>query len=102
MTTKKSTPDRPAIDLDRVLASRTPDFTLGGIQFEGRPIAWTAALEFDSKRPAEQLDFLLRALRARTSDPEALTDDWIGETMTRPAIDLVVGILFRAERPTER
>lgn len=102
MSTKKSTPDRPNLDLDRVLASRTPDFTLGGIEFQGRPIGWTAALEFDSKRPVEQLEVLLRALRARTETPEAITDEWTEEHLTRPAIELVVGILFRGERPTER
>jgi hypothetical protein len=101
MSTKKTT-DRPTVDLDRVLASRTPDFTLGGITFEGRPIGWTAALEFDSKRPAEQLEVLLRALRARTEAPDAITEEWVEANLTRPAIDLVVGILFRGERPTER
>jgi hypothetical protein len=91
--------DRPAVNLDRILASRTPSFTLGGIEFEGRPIGWTVALEFDGKTPPEQAEILVRALRARASDAELVTPEWQDEYLTRPAIDLIVGILFRGERP---
>lgn len=99
MTKKSSTTDRPHLDLDSVLASSTPDFELGGLTFEGRPIGWTVALKFDAMQPEEQIETLLRALRSRCSDPEKIDDEWIEETLTRPAIDAVVGILFRGERP---
>lgn len=96
----KTTPERPRLDLDAVLASRAPAFTLGGLTFDGRPIGWTVALGFDSKKPTEQLETVIDALRARTEDPELMTDEWLEEHLTRPALDLVVGILFRGERPT--
>lgn len=93
--------DRPHINLDAVLASRSPAFTLGGIEFDGRPIGWTVALTFDTLEPAEQFDVIVRALRARASDPELVTIEWIEEHFTKPAIDAIVGILFRGERPGE-
>lgn len=96
---KAAPSERPKVNLDAVLASRYPDFELGGITFSGRPIGWTVALEFDGKRPAEQFDTLLAALKARASDPELLTDAWVDEHLTRPAVEAIVGLLFRGERP---
>ncbi|MFU8868658.1 hypothetical protein [Natronococcus sp.] len=95
----KAPSERPKVNLDAVLVSRYPDFELGGITFSGRPIGWTVALEFDGKVPAEQFDVLLRALKARATDPELVTDAWVDEHLTRPAVELIVGILFRGERP---
>ena len=101
MTTKKRTTssDRPHLDLDAILETRTPDFTLGGIDFEGRPIGWTVALAFDEMKPEDQATTLVRALQARCDDPDAIDDAWIETHLTRAAIDAVVGILFRGEAP---
>lgn len=97
---KTSPSERPKVNLDAVLASRYADFELGGITFAGRPMGWTVALEFDGKTPSEQFDVLIRALRSRASDPEALTDAWVEDYLTRPAVDAIVGLLFRNERPS--
>lgn len=95
-----TTSDRTVVDLDALLTTRYPDFVLGGITFQGRPIGWTIAVGFDRQAPAEQIDTLARALRARAGDQaDQLTDEWLELHLTRPAIEAVVGMLFRGERP---
>ena len=96
--TKRS--DRPKLNLDSVLESRSPDFELGGVAFEGRMIGWAIGREFDKMDTAAQFDFLVDALKARASDPELVTPAWCEANLTLPAVQAVIGLLFRGERPT--
>lgn len=92
-------PDRPVINLDSVLASRTPSFELGGIVFEGRPLSWVASRTFDQSPTSKQVEMLVDALRSRADDPELVTQEWVDEHLSLPSIELLVRILFRGERP---
>lgn len=98
-TTAAPANDRPMISLDSIATSRAPDFELGGLTFEGRLVGWTVAVDFDGRRPKEQAEILVRVLRARSSDPDAMTDEWLEQHLTPPVANAVVGILFRGETP---
>jgi hypothetical protein len=95
----KRTSDRPKLNLDAVLETRAPDFELGGIEFEGRMIGWTIGREFDKMDTSAQLDYLVEALKSRASDAELITPEWIDKYLTLPAVQAVIGLLFRGERP---
>lgn len=94
--------NRHVITLGALVDDDPPVISLGGIEFDGKQTTWPRAARFEAAapNPARQVDMLAQLLRERANDPDAVTDAWLDQHLTRDVVGDLVAILFRGEDPT--
>lgn len=96
-------------NLFTLVAGRSEDtFTLGGVTFEAAPLTLMEVGEYLASRGTEagnafdaRCEWLAPRLRQRVrrSDPAAVTEAWLLETLSLPALSIVEHLLIHGELP---